>query len=209
MHAQFQGDVVKLMNIEDVLDQEVKTLSCSELQRVVIVLACERLSHQRALFVRVVLEHLGRFEQELSEFQFLGLGAAHNCGKGHQAFHPAREEDGFCHRARFHNGDLPRRPRHCLRGHSRYLCCPRLIYSKVLIALVLLQTTIATHGDEQIPAIVGNNVPSRPDQFPPTCEQAQFGQGQRAERSVSKLMFCERHLTAFCSASGNYFFLEE
>jgi len=39
MHAQFQSDVVKPMNIENILDQEVKTLSGGELQRVAIVLA--------------------------------------------------------------------------------------------------------------------------------------------------------------------------
>lgn len=39
MNAQFQSDVVKPMNIENILDQEVKTLSGGELQRVAIVLA--------------------------------------------------------------------------------------------------------------------------------------------------------------------------
>jgi len=39
MHPQFQSDVVKPMNIENILDQEVKTLSGGELQRVAIVLA--------------------------------------------------------------------------------------------------------------------------------------------------------------------------
>ena len=39
MHAQFQSDVVKPMNIENIIDQEVKTLSGGELQRVAIVLA--------------------------------------------------------------------------------------------------------------------------------------------------------------------------
>jgi hypothetical protein len=109
------------------------------------------------------------------------LGAAHNCGKGHQVFHPTRN-DSFCYRARFHNGNLPRRPRHlssralhsCYRCHRhRHTECsfwfPRLIYCEDLIALVSLQSTIATHGNEQIPATVGNNVPSRHDQHPPTC----------------------------------------
>ena len=39
MHPQFQSDVVKPMNIENIIDQEVKTLSGGELQRVAIVLA--------------------------------------------------------------------------------------------------------------------------------------------------------------------------
>jgi len=71
-------------------------------------------------------------------------------------------------------------------------CCPCFIYGKDLIAFVSPQTTIATHGDEQIPPIVGNNVPSRPDQLPPTCEQTQFGQGQRAKMSVFSLTIYER-----------------
>lgn len=39
MHPQFQTDVVKPMNLENIIDQEVKTLSGGELQRVAIVLA--------------------------------------------------------------------------------------------------------------------------------------------------------------------------
>ena len=39
MHPQFNTDVVKPMNLEPILDQDVKTLSGGELQRVAIVLA--------------------------------------------------------------------------------------------------------------------------------------------------------------------------
>merc|ERR1711939_714188 len=39
MHPQFNSDVIKPMQIEDILDQEVQTLSGGELQRVAIVLA--------------------------------------------------------------------------------------------------------------------------------------------------------------------------
>ncbi|KIJ61644.1 hypothetical protein HYDPIDRAFT_176991 [Hydnomerulius pinastri MD-312] len=39
MHAQFQSDVMKPMNLDNIMDQEVKTLSGGELQRVAIVLA--------------------------------------------------------------------------------------------------------------------------------------------------------------------------
>ncbi|KAG9313421.1 RNAse L inhibitor-type ATP binding cassette protein [Chiua virens] len=39
MHPQFQSDVLKPMNLENIMDQEVKTLSGGELQRVAIVLA--------------------------------------------------------------------------------------------------------------------------------------------------------------------------
>ena len=39
MHPQFQSDVLKPMNLDNIIDQEVKTLSGGELQRVAIVLA--------------------------------------------------------------------------------------------------------------------------------------------------------------------------
>lgn len=39
MHPQFQSDVLKPMNLDPIMDQEVKTLSGGELQRVAIVLA--------------------------------------------------------------------------------------------------------------------------------------------------------------------------
>ncbi|KAN0059887.1 Fe-S cluster-binding ribosome biosynthesis protein [Thecaphora frezii] len=39
MHPQFQTDVVKPMNLDNIIDQEVKTLSGGELQRVALVLA--------------------------------------------------------------------------------------------------------------------------------------------------------------------------
>lgn len=39
LHPQFNSDVLKPMQIEDLLDQEVQTLSGGELQRVAIVLA--------------------------------------------------------------------------------------------------------------------------------------------------------------------------
>jgi ATP-binding cassette subfamily E protein 1 len=39
MNTQFQSEVLKPMNLENIMDQEVKTLSGGELQRVAIVLA--------------------------------------------------------------------------------------------------------------------------------------------------------------------------
>lgn len=39
MHPQFQTDVLKPMNLDNIIDQEVQTLSGGELQRVAIVLA--------------------------------------------------------------------------------------------------------------------------------------------------------------------------
>lgn len=39
MHPQFQTDVLKPMNLDNIIDQDVKTLSGGELQRVAIVLA--------------------------------------------------------------------------------------------------------------------------------------------------------------------------
>lgn len=38
MHPQFQTDVVKPMNLDNIIDQDVQTLSGGELQRVAIVL---------------------------------------------------------------------------------------------------------------------------------------------------------------------------
>lgn len=43
MHPQFQSDVLKPMSLENIMDQEVKTLSGGELQRVAIVLALGKL----------------------------------------------------------------------------------------------------------------------------------------------------------------------
>lgn len=49
MHPQFQTDVLKPMNLENIMDQDVKTLSGGELQRVAIVLAlgevCQQILH--------------------------------------------------------------------------------------------------------------------------------------------------------------------
>lgn len=39
MHPQFQADVLKPMNLDNIIDQDVKTLSGGELQRVAITLA--------------------------------------------------------------------------------------------------------------------------------------------------------------------------
>lgn len=59
MHPQFQTDVLKPMNLETLMDQDVKTLSGGELQRVAIVLAlgvyiwpC-----MRSLFDKIVQEN--------------------------------------------------------------------------------------------------------------------------------------------------------
>jgi ATP-binding cassette subfamily E protein 1 len=46
MHPQFQSDVLKPMNLDAIMDQDVKTLSGGELQRVAIVLA---LGNKRSL----------------------------------------------------------------------------------------------------------------------------------------------------------------
>ena len=40
MHPQFQTDVLKPMNLENIMDQEVKTLSGGELQRFAIAMSC-------------------------------------------------------------------------------------------------------------------------------------------------------------------------
>lgn len=45
MHPQFQTDVLKPMSLENIMDQDVKTLSGGELQRVAITLALGAFSH--------------------------------------------------------------------------------------------------------------------------------------------------------------------
>ena len=42
IHPQFQSDVLKPMNLDNIMDQGVKTLSGGELQRVAIVLSLGR-----------------------------------------------------------------------------------------------------------------------------------------------------------------------
>ena len=50
MHPQFQTDVLKPMSLEAIMDQDVKTLSGGELQRVAIVLALGNLFHSLTCF---------------------------------------------------------------------------------------------------------------------------------------------------------------
>jgi ATP-binding cassette, sub-family E, member 1 len=45
MHPQFNTDVLKPMNLEPIMDQDVKTLSGGELQRVAIVMALGKLTY--------------------------------------------------------------------------------------------------------------------------------------------------------------------
>jgi ATP-binding cassette subfamily E protein 1 len=52
MHPQFQTDVLKPMSLDNVMDQEVKTLSGGELQRVAIVLALGGLGSRECPFGR-------------------------------------------------------------------------------------------------------------------------------------------------------------
>ena len=122
MNQQFQSDVVKPMNIENILDQEVKTLSGGELQRVAIVLALGKPNVNVYLIDEpssYVFECLGS-SHELSHFQFLGFGAAYHYGESDQTVHSPREENSFYYRTRFHNGNLSCRPSHRLRGHTCY-----------------------------------------------------------------------------------------
>jgi ATP-binding cassette, sub-family E, member 1 len=70
MNAQFQSDVVKPMNVENILDQEVKTLSGGELQRVAIVLALGKPNVNVYLIDEpssYVFECHGQSSRELSE----------------------------------------------------------------------------------------------------------------------------------------------
>ena len=57
MHPQFQSDVLKPMNLDNIMDQEVKTLSGGELQQVVIVLALGRLLCDKGVSLFCVYSH--------------------------------------------------------------------------------------------------------------------------------------------------------
>ena len=57
MHPQSQSDVLKPMNLDNIMDQEVKTLSGGELQQVVIVLALGRLLCDKGVSLFCVYSH--------------------------------------------------------------------------------------------------------------------------------------------------------
>jgi ATP-binding cassette subfamily E protein 1 len=62
MHPQFQSDVLKPMSLDNIMDQEVKTLSGGELQRVAIVLALGKLhSEFRVLSMPIFLQEKPTF----------------------------------------------------------------------------------------------------------------------------------------------------
>jgi ATP-binding cassette subfamily E protein 1 len=48
-----------------------------------------------------------------------------------------------------------------------------------------------------------------PTNFRPRVNKLSSVKDKEQKGPCPKLTFCERRLTAFCSASGNYFFLEE
>jgi len=75
MHPQFQTDVLKPMNLENVMDQDVKTLSGGELQRVAIVLA---LGTQRLTSCEVSLMEFVQ-ENPMSQFTSLMSPAGECC----------------------------------------------------------------------------------------------------------------------------------
>ena len=74
-----------------------------------------------------------------------------------------------------------------------------------LIAIVSSpQTTIASHR------ISSNNVPSRPDELPATCETYSNSVKDKEQKGFVLLMSAIALLVAFfCSVSGNYVFPEE
>ena len=57
MLPQFHSDVLKPMNLDNVMGQEVKTLSGGELQRVAIVLALGRLLWDKGISLFCVYSH--------------------------------------------------------------------------------------------------------------------------------------------------------
>lgn len=123
MHAQFNTDVLKPMQLEVVMDQFVTTLSGGELQRVAIVLCLGKSadiylidepsayldSEQRIIAARVIK-------------RYVYPSALHVLIS--RQIHPARQEDGVRGRARYRDGHVSRRPSCGLFGHSlrRGLC---------------------------------------------------------------------------------------
>lgn len=89
MHPQFNTDVMKPMNLENILDQDVKTLSGGELQRVAIVLALGKpnvavyLIDEPSSFVFLFLDP--QQDTQIVSLQFPGFRAAYHHQQGHQA----------------------------------------------------------------------------------------------------------------------------
>jgi hypothetical protein len=120
MHPQFTADVVKPMQLDNIIDQDVQTLSGGELQRVALVMALGKpadiyLIDEPSAYLEWVCAAPSP-SCIAADFNLAQLGAAHHCRTRHQALHPAQQKDGHDHRARHHHGHLPRRPRRRLRG---------------------------------------------------------------------------------------------
>jgi len=121
MHPQFQTDVVKPMNLDTIIDQEVTTLSGGELQRVAIVLALGEDTCLLSFFYGKVysnhdigkpcnvylLDEPSSFldsEQRIIASKVIKRfvdNLNHNTRKAHQSmslqFHPSFQKDRFCH----------------------------------------------------------------------------------------------------------------
>lgn len=152
MHPQFQTDVLKPMNLDNIIDQEVKTLSGGELQRVAIVLALGKpnvsvyLIDEPSSCVSLFLYVL-TWNSFVPCFQLPRLRTTYHCKQGYQAIHPPRKEDGVCHRTRLHYGHLPCRSRHRIR---RQTC-----HSSHSNA-----SSVALDGDEQVPCVSSDHFPT-------------------------------------------------
>lgn len=83
MHQQFQAEVMKPMNLEGIMDQEVTTLSGGELQRVAIVLALGAWLGLPEIYQALTqAPHFRQAVQRLPSrrtFIFLGLRATYHC----------------------------------------------------------------------------------------------------------------------------------
>lgn len=116
MHPQFNTDVMKPMQLEQIMDNLVTTLSGGELQRVAIVLALGKPadiylidepsayldSEQRIIAARVIKRFVlfSLFSQLHLVLRLTILVLSQ--------IHPSRKEDCFHRRARYRYGNLPR-----------------------------------------------------------------------------------------------------
>jgi len=183
MHAQFQSDrdVVKPVNIENTLDQEVKT-SGGELRRVAIVLALGKPNRNVYLINEPSSSSCvffwSIFAPELRNFRFLDPDQHIIAAKGIKRFILHAKKTAFVIEPDFimatyladhvivFGGTTPV----AATATSYVFCCPCLIHSKRFDWVRITANHNCYSRGRTIPPIIGNNVPPRPGQLPPTCE---------------------------------------
>lgn len=179
MNAQFETDVLKPMNLDAILDQEVKTLSGGELQRVAIVLALglqvslsfSKLQTSKSLNILINVNQ-GRCLLIGRTILLPGLRTKNHRVQGDQTIHSPRETNRVCYRTRFYYGDISsgscnRFPRHASNSrHSDTVsvpCYSRCCYPESCFNRVIVQTAIPPYWHEQVLGVFGDHVQERPD----------------------------------------------